>query len=231
MPFPIVRRTDKTMHRFMQAGRMSLQKVVRIVAHLTGNRRHSSAGPGAHEALEPQSGWVSAIQGVAADLEALNRSTEKDFLSVGGKLMDFMSLARQISSGMSVLSELIQGKQGGSASAALVRIREDAQQMAGRMEQSGQALTAIKDHSGRVRRAFSRLRETVAIFRSLCTLTRVETARLSSDVSRFSDLADQVKPLSESIQSSGERVVAASSHLDHKVQEALRNAADLSARQ
>ncbi|HTS48010.1 MAG TPA: methyl-accepting chemotaxis protein [Bryobacteraceae bacterium] len=193
--------------------------------------RHSPAGPARPEALERESGWVSAIQGVAAELEDLNRSTEKDFLSVGAKLMDFMSLARQISSDMSVLSDLIAGERGRSASAALVRIREDVQQMGGRMEQSGQALAAIKDLSGHVRQSFSKLRETVSIFRTLCTLTRAETARLSSDVSSFSDLADQVKPLSESIQSSGERVLAASSHLDHKVQEALRKAADLSARE
>jgi len=219
------------MNRFMQAGRAGLRKAVRIVAPMMGIHRPSPASPQPPEVPAREWAWVSAIQGVAAELEDLNRSTEKGFLSVGGKLMDFMSLARQISSDMAALGELIAGEHGRSASAALVRVRENAQQMGGWMEQSGQALAAIKELSGRVRQAFSKLRETVSIFRTLCTLTRVETARLSSDVSSFSDLADQVKPLSESIQSSGERVLTSSSDLDRKVQEALGNAADLSARE
>jgi len=209
---------------------MRLGKAVGIVAPMM-IQRPSPARPGRPEVPARESEWVSAIQAMAAELEDLNHSTEKDFLSVGGKLMDFMSLARQISSDMAVLSELIAGEHGRSASAALVQVREDAQQMGVRMEQSGQALAAIKELSGRVRQAFSKLRETVSIFRTLCTLTRVETARLSSDVSSFSDLADQVKPLSESIQSSGERVLTSSSDLDRKVQQALGNAADLSVRE
>ncbi len=204
---------------------------MRMAAPMGRLRRHNLAGPGRPQAPEREGGWVSATLGVAAELDNLNRSTEKDFLSVGGKLMDFMSLARQISTDMAELSDLIAGEHGRSASAALVRIRDDAQQIGGRMEQSGQALEAIRDLAGSVRQAFSKLGETVSIFRALCTLTRVETARLSNDVSSFSDLADQVKPLSENIQSSGERVLAAASHLDQKVREALRNAADLSARE
>lgn len=219
----------KTMNRLMQTVWPRLGKALEMMARLVGSLHHHPAS-GPDRGDKPRE-WIPAIQRVAADLEDLNQTTEQDFLAVGGKLMDFMSVARQISSDMAALGELIAGEHGRNAAAALVRIREKAQQMGGRMQQSGQALAAIKDFSSRVRQAFSELRETVSIFRTLCTLTRIEAARLAGDVSSFSDLAEQVKPLSESIQSSGERVLASSSDLDRKVGEALRNAADLSARE
>lgn len=219
------------MNRLMQAVWLRLGKTLGIMLGWLGFCRPRPAGDVSRGGRPREREWIPAIERVAADLENLNRTTEQDFLAVGGKLMDFMSVARQISSDMAALGELIAGEHGRNAAAALARIRENAQHMGDRMQQGGQALAAIKDLSGRVRQAFSKLRETVSIFRTLCTLTRVEASRLASGVASFSDLAEQVKPLSESIQASGERVVASSSDLDRKVRDALRNAADLSARE
>ena len=178
-----------------------------------------------------KSGWPSSVERVIRDLEALNRSTERDFLTVGGKLREFLTSARKISTDMAALAELISGEQSRKASAALYTIRERATQMGTRMEQGAQRLATIREHSSRVRQAFSKLGETVSTFRTLCTLTRVETARLGDNALSFGDLAEQVKPLSERIQSSGDRVLESLSDLEGNVKVALDNGAELSARE
>jgi methyl-accepting chemotaxis protein len=173
----------------------------------------------------------TAVERVIADLETLNRSTEQDFLAVGGKLQEFRSVARQISSDMAALTELISGEHGGNASHALARMLEYSREMDTRTEQSGQALGTVQDLSCSIRKSFAGLRSTVSVFRTLCTLTRIETSRLGGAGSGFGDLADEVRPLSESIQSSGENILAAASLLDQGIQSALLSCSEIRARQ
>ena len=142
--------------------------------------------------------------GIIADLEGLNRSTERDFLAVGEKLMEFRSAARDIASDIAALDDLISGEHGRHASGALTRMLEGFEEMDSRVGQSGEALAGVGELSHRIRLAFSGLRNTVTVFRTLCTLTRIETSRLGGASAGFSDLADEVAPLSESIQATGE---------------------------
>jgi methyl-accepting chemotaxis protein len=183
------------------------------------------------ESSSPGNDWRTVIEQVVGELEDLNRSTERDFLAVGEKLGDFRQTARQIASDMTTLAELISGEQGSNASRALTRILEHSKGMDERIEQSGQVLGQLHELSGRVRLAFAGLRNTVSIFRTLCTLTQIETSRLGSAGGDFGDLAAEVRPLSESIQSSGERVLEDSSRLDEGVQRAMRSGSELRTRQ
>jgi methyl-accepting chemotaxis protein len=176
-------------------------------------------------------GWGTAIEQVVNDLENLNRSTERDFLAVGEKLIEFRSVARQIVSDMAALTELISGEQGRNASQALTSMLEHSRGMDARIEQSGQALGQVHELSCRIRLAFAGLPNTVSVFRTLCTLTRIETSRLGSIGADFGDLAAEVRPMSESIQSSGEGVLKAASRLDEGVQSAMRSGSELRARQ
>ena len=176
-------------------------------------------------------GWEAPIDQVIKDLEGLNGSTERDFLAVGEKLMEFSSTARQIASDMAALGELISGEHGRNVSAALTRILERARAMDAGIEQSGRALEAVHDLSARIRTAFAGIGNTVATFRTLCTLTRIETSRLGDTGGDFGDLAAEVRPLSESIQTSGEGVLKASAQLDQGVRAAIRSASELRVRQ
>ncbi len=173
----------------------------------------------------------TAIERVIGDLENLNRSTERDFLAVGEKLMEFRSAARRISADIEVLTGLISGEQGCHASQALERILELSRRMQEYTGDSGQALGTVGALSGRMRQIFSGLPNTAATFRTLCTLTRIETSRLGVTSAGFGDLAEEVRPLSESIQSGGEAVLEASSRLGCEVQAATRHACELRARQ
>jgi hypothetical protein len=175
--------------------------------------------------------WDTTIDQVIADLESLNHSTEQDFLAVGGKLMEFRSAARQISSEMTALIELISGEHGNETSRALARILEHSKDMDAEAEAVGGSFATIRDLARRIPLAFAELRGRVLSFRTLCTLTRIETFRLGREGSGFEGLADAVTPLSESIHVSGERVLAASSELNQSIQTGLQNGAGLQTRQ
>ena len=175
--------------------------------------------------------WGSTIRRAIQELENLNHSTERDFLGVGEKLMEFRSAARQISSEMAAVTELISGEHGSHASQALTRMLEHSEQMDARMQQSGRALGQVSELSRRIRVAFSGLPHTVSVFRTLCTLTRIETARLGGSGADLGHLTAEVGPLSESIQTSGEGILEAASGLDQDVQSAIRSGAEFQAAQ
>ena len=175
--------------------------------------------------------WGTAIDQVVADLESLNHSTERDFLAVGGQLMEFRSTARQIAADMAALTDLISGEQGSNASQVLTRILEHSHGIDLRIEQNGRTLGQVHELSSQIRQAFGGLGSTVSVFRTLCTLTRIETSRLDHTGADLGDLAAEVGPLSESIRLSGEKVLEVASSLDESVQGAIRRATDLRLRQ
>ena len=177
------------------------------------------------------SGWRAVIEKVALDLDGLNRSTESDFLAVGGSLMDFRSTVRRIASDSAVLTELISGEHGRNAAQALTQVLDHSRGLEAQAEEAFQALGEVYELSHQVRLAFGGLGNTVSTFRTLCTLTRIETARLGSTGADFSDLAAEVAQFSESIQSSGQRVLDVSASLEQSVQAAIRNGSAARARQ
>jgi hypothetical protein len=178
-----------------------------------------------------QPSWPIELQQIIEDLERLNQSTEQDFLSIGEKLMGFRSTARQVAADTLALTDLISGKQGRNASDALTRMLDHSKELDARIERSGQALVQVHALSSRIRQGFGGLRNTVSVFRTLCTLTRIETSRLGNTGADFGDLAAEVIPLSELIQSSGEGVLEASAMLDTGVQAAMHSGSDLQVRQ
>jgi hypothetical protein len=217
-----------TMYSFSTVGSFPL-RVARRIQSAWVTRSRTVLGWRASPARD--TGWSATVEQVIEDLETLNRSTERDFLAVGGKLMEFLRVARRISSDMAALTELFSGEQGRDASAALNRVLEHARAMGARIERSVQALARVRELGRRIQFAFLRLEETVAVFRALCTLTRIETAQLGSSGAGFHDLAEEVRPLSESIQSSGQTVLETSEHLTRSVEAALRKGTRLSQRQ
>ncbi|HTW65963.1 MAG TPA: hypothetical protein VME17_15160 [Bryobacteraceae bacterium] len=174
-------------------------------------------------------GLPSALGRIIRDLEELNRSTEKDFLQVGEKLIEIRAAVQQISSQTEVWRETISGQAGHEVCRALEAMLEHSRGVDARIAQSGETLAGVLDLSSRLRQAFAGLPNTVAVFRTICTLTRIETTRLSSSGVDFGNLAEEVTPLSERIQSSGEGVLNTAKELDRGVQSAMRKGADLQA--
>jgi len=171
------------------------------------------------------------VRGVISSLEVLNRSTEHDFLAIGRQLSDFQSRARRISLAMQSLTALVSGDQGRQAFHTLTGMIENATRMCAGAENSARALSSVRDLASRIRLSFSRLGDTVSIFRALCPLTRIETSRLGLAGEGVGDLADQVEPLSDSIAASGKGVTEASAGLERCIQSAIRQGVERSTRQ
>lgn len=183
-------------------------------------------------ARKPSGGASPAtIARIVAELEELNGATERDFLAIGEKLLGFRSAARRVAADILALTDLISGVHGRNASLALARMLEHSESLDRGVERSAHALGQVSDLSKRVRLSFSGLRSSVSVFRTLCTLTRIETSRLGDTGEDFGDLASEVIPLSEAVQSSGEQVLAASAILDQGAQLAAECGSSLRARQ
>jgi hypothetical protein len=176
-------------------------------------------------------GFFSSIEQAADDLGALNGSTETDFLAVGDTLMEFRSTASGIASDMAALTELISGEQGLDVSLTLNRTLDHCRGIDAGIAVSGRALERMAALSAQIRRSFAGLSNTVSVFQTLCTLTRIETSRLGSAGAGFADLAADVGPLSESIQASGERILDSSAQLARDVHSALLRGSSLRAAQ
>ena len=154
-------------------------------------------------------------------MEELNRLTERDFLTIGERMTGFRAAARQIAADLTLLTELIAGEQNLAASRCLSEILRYTQQLDSRIQRGGDALEEIRELSRRICHCYGGVRNTVSVFRTLCTLTRIETSRLAGASADFGDLAAEVMPLSESIRTSGESVLAVSSRLDESIRQAL----------
>jgi len=160
------------------------------------------------------------LEGVITDLESLNSRTEQDFLEIGGKLMGFVAAARQLSSDMSAL-EMIFGRHSSHTSQVLTRVLERSKQIEARAEAGDQALAGVYDSARHIGRTFRGFQDTVSVFRVLGSLTRIETARLGNAGEEFGNLAEEVNTLTQSIESSGQRILDASSVLQQNMQSAL----------
>lgn len=172
---------------------------------------------------------ASRIERVIHELQDLNRSTERDFLAVGDKLIAFRSTAQDITRNMASVTELIAGDEGLQAYQTLAQLLERSKEIDAELESSVQALEQVRELALRLRSGFSGLANTVAVFGNLCTLTQIETARLGGAGADLGHLAAEIRPLSESIQRGGQSVLEASGRLDEAVQNALGTSAALRA--
>ncbi|MEO8596777.1 MAG: hypothetical protein ABI759_25890 [Candidatus Solibacter sp.] len=173
----------------------------------------------------------AGIRTLLDELESLNGSTEAEFLGVGEKLMEFRAASREISTGLSTLTERINGAHGTRVEDALNRILDHSRAVDSRVARSGEALNEVRVQAARIRGAFSGLRPMVSTFRTICTLTRIEISRLREGTTDFFDLTEEVQPLTESIQAGGEGVLATCARLESSVRATVKRRDELRAKQ
>jgi hypothetical protein len=137
---------------------------------------------------------------VIADLNALNRNSEQDFLQIGGKLVEFIEAVNLISAELTALANLISGEQGLRASEALTCALDGSMEMRTRYRDRNVGLRGIRQDAGRLKRTLSGFHGIVSTFHTLGVLTQIETARLGREGADFGSLADDVKLLAGSIQ-------------------------------
>jgi hypothetical protein len=178
--------------------------------------------------VQPSHASAESLEQVIADLHLLNHDTEQGFLSIGGKLAEFMQTVSVISSELTALASAEQGQR---ASQALTQALNHSTEMRASLGSRDGGLAGMRDEVGLLKRTLSGFQGTVSTFRTLGVLTRIETARLVSTKADFSDLANDVSWLAEQIDTRVESALAIADSLIPPIESAMREIVVLEAGQ
>lgn len=207
------------MHQFELQHTSPKRALFRIVWNLAESVRRTVRSR--REEVSAEGEYDTLLGRVISSLDSLNRRTEQDFLAVGGKLVEFHAAARQISSEINDLRELIAGSGRGDDSQLLTRILEQSRQIEARAESGDRALAVVGDSAQRIGQAFNEFRNTVSEFDVLGPLLRIETARLGSTGAEFGNVAEELGILTQSIRTVGQGILDASLVLRQSMRSAL----------
>ena len=163
-----------------------------------------------------------------ADLDSLNHDTEQGFLSIGGKLAEFMQTVSVISSELTALANAEHGQQ---ASEALTHALDRSTKKRAAQGNRDLGLADMRHEVVQLKRTLSGFQETVSTFRTLGLLTRIETARLGSTGADFSGLADDVSLLAGQVHSKVTSAMTIADSLIPPIESAMREIAALEAGQ
>ncbi|SFS08340.1 hypothetical protein SAMN05421771_1467 [Granulicella pectinivorans] len=159
----------------------------------------------------------AALDRVADLLDTMNRDTEQDFLRIGGRLMDFLQSAGGIAAEIDGVIRSTAGGGGAEASATLTDALERCRRLVASATADRSYLTTLRTEAGQVSSIFGGFRQAVASFHVVCTMTRIESARLGGAGDELSSLTDEVLTLARRMQAQVEHVLDAASAVGRQV--------------
>jgi hypothetical protein len=159
---------------------------------------------------------LSRLGSIIADLEHLNQSTGEAFLEISTTLREISVTAGSISSGLKELTEMISGERGRGAFEVFQGALDRCRHMESRASERNDALESLRGAVAKVGDAFSGIGQASRTLRSLCVLTRIETARLSGASAEFGALADDVQSLANSMGTAAAGVLDAAGTLGRR---------------
>ena len=161
--------------------------------------------------------WSENVSGVIAGLKELNRTTETDFLAVGGNLMAFLSASRKLHADIAGLTALVAGEQAQHACDPLVSVGRYVEEMRHRSEGCGRPLLSLRADADRIHRGFSTFGEIASSFRIIAIQARIEAAHLDTTQQNLKNLADDVRSCSNSIRASADQVLKVAGDFDSRI--------------
>jgi methyl-accepting chemotaxis protein len=171
-----------------------------------------------------QPDWREELQASASKLEAMNGSTEQDFLTIANKLAGFRSAAKNISSLARSLSESIGDRRGAGACQFLVELRDAAQRMATHVNPAAE-LERIRDSVALIQRSLLGFERVGPSFHVIATLAQRESAHIGTEGMELGHLVHDFRSAGGSIQSHVEGVLDAAAVLERRIDSALHDAA------
>lgn len=144
--------------------------------------------------------WSALLDGVVAGLAVVSRSTEDEFLTIGGKLQDFYQRGMETSRLATGMVEEVAGDRVTSAMKELGSILDEMERYVlsalTDMERSSQTLREILELMERVAAPLSGFKKVNKVLRMLGISTKIESARLGQSAAGFDSLASDVGNLS-----------------------------------
>lgn len=160
---------------------------------------------------------LSDLKEIVEQLTTLNGSTEQDFLAIGARLMEFLSIADRIAKGVGSVVESTAGEHGARASAVLGQALERCRLLVDTTTQGRAHLAGLRGEAVKVGSIFGGFRQAVASFHVVCTMTRIEAARLGGAGDELGSLTDEVLALAHRMEALVQRVLDAALAVDRQV--------------
>jgi len=170
---------------------------------------------------------INSYDRLANKLQVLNAGTEEDFLSIGDKLQDFSSRAREISETSATVAGLMTGAEINNAIDKLSRIFTRIGDLGDECEHRTDALKQIMSILKGVEQSMSGFMKIVKTLLMLGVFTRVESAHVGVIGTDFSALAHQVNELAKDIEAKSNKILAQSQALAALIEHSLMNASTI----
>ncbi|WP_324081078.1 methyl-accepting chemotaxis protein [Geomonas sp.] len=187
------------------------------------------------EVARLSAGWTSVLDGIAAELGEIARSTEDEFLAIGGRLQEFY----QSGLGISALAGEMVGEVAGD------RVIEAMTQLAGLLDEMeryvGRARSEIGASSDTLKETLSLLEQVSEplsgfkkvnkVLRMLGISTKIESARLGQSAAGFDTLASDVGELSVQVNDKAAVIINRKEELTGAIAQTLRGVLESGAQQ
>lgn len=181
------------------------------------------------------SGLADQMKSLSDHLTGLNGKTEVEFLSIGSNLNDFCSRVTEISKTASSSAELILGKEIARAIGDFQGLQERVSGYLNRikteMDHCMVKLREILKMIKSIRNPGKDLKEIAQMLQMLAISTRIVTVRLSRRDSSFNALADNIKSMSNLINSKSSDILDQAKSLSYLVKNAITTLRSLEERQ
>lgn len=185
------------------------------------SRLWETARPAPPDSRQPDQEIAGRVIG---ELEALNHSTERDFLRIGDSLMSVYGQIQTLAEDTSTLAQSLCGQDSTEAADSLSAILKSATAAQESIAKDDLQLADLQKTSLSVQNAFFEFRKSVPKFRALGALTRIEAARLGQAGAEFGTLVEELKSLHDGIQGRVDSVHDASAALGEQIQSSLDEA-------
>jgi len=139
--------------------------------------------------------WHSELIGVTGYLEQLSVSTEKEFLDLGESLQEIYRRAKVLSQLSSQVAERLSGTEMNQGIDGLRELLEQIKNQSRQSISGAGIMSAILGRFDDIRLHLGYFERTIRNLQALCSMLRIESARLGECESNFSTVSDEVKKL------------------------------------
>jgi methyl-accepting chemotaxis protein len=157
----------------------------------------------------------------------LGKSTEGEFLSIGGKLQGFYQHAGEISKISSTVARLMSGEELGTVIEGFRNVTGRMKRLEGESRRHTETLRDVLGNLAHLNHHVDGFHKTILRLRVLCVSTSIESARLGDRDAGFEDLANEVGKLSSEIENRCFQLLESSESLRHLIGHTLSRVLDL----
>jgi methyl-accepting chemotaxis protein len=154
-----------------------------------------------------ENSWSILLHSLANEIDAVNKSTEPDFLEIGSKLQHFYEAAKKISQVSASTAELLAGQEVRDAIDGLRHISTNMERVASDSRRHSEQFRALLGMVEEAIGALYSFQKYVQRLNLICVTTRIEIAHIGSCETDFDTLAEGIHKLTEEIETKSRAIL------------------------